>query len=131
ALMEGARLTRGGRVPLIDPERAGGILRGAVSWINRVKFPEVLKADAAVEGSGAAFNLARAMRTIEDRTVSSVARTGRIQTELASAPSLRSDAAALLARIRSETGYAGAWDLTPGPVALIVRRTLQNDAAGK
>ena len=29
-LMEGSRLTQGGHVPLIDPDRAGGILRGEI-----------------------------------------------------------------------------------------------------
>ena len=60
ALMEGARLTQGGRIPLIDPDRAGGVLRGAVAWINRVRFPEIIEADAKVRGSGAAFDPIRA-----------------------------------------------------------------------
>jgi len=67
-LTEGAALSRGGRVPLIDPENAGDILRDAVRWINRVKFPEITEADARAAAE-TGFDLSRAMKAIEDRTL--------------------------------------------------------------
>lgn len=130
-LMDGERLTRGGRVPLIDPERAGGILRNAIRWINRVKFPEIVKADAAVEGSTVPFDLSRAMQTLTDYTIEGAGRTAKIRTNLASQASLRSDMAKLVERITNESGFSGDWAQTPGQVATLVRRTLQNEASGK
>ncbi len=127
-LIKGAALTRGGRVPLIDPERAGGILRNAVRWINRVKFPEIIKADEMTSAAGVEFDLSHAMGTILERTRRTAAQA--LQVERINDPTISKKAAELLDAITEVTGFSGDWAHTPGQIAVTIRRALQGEAEG-
>lgn len=83
-MMEGVKLTREGHIPLVTPERAGLILRGALKFIKRIGIPEVRAADTAIDAAatgGLVARLGRAMRDIENQALTEAAGTKTVTKE--------------------------------------------------